>query len=112
MSASSRRKGAGHERDVIKWLRARGRPHVERRIPGMADDRGDLTGWPGVVVECKNAARIELGSWLTQLEAEMVVAEADTGVLVIKRRGMTDPGRYYAVTTLDRWEQLMTEAGR
>lgn len=110
--AMSRRKGAGHERDVIAWLRSRGRPHVERRIAGMADDRGDITGWPGVVCECKNAAKITLGVWVAQLEAEIVEADADTGVVIIKRKGTTDPGAYYAVTTLDRWERLMVEAGR
>lgn len=108
----SRRKGAGHERAIVTWLRSRGRPHIERRIAGMADDRGDLTGWPGVVVEAKNCARIELAAWVDQLEDEITEAEADTGAVIVKRRGTTDVGQHYAVMTVARWEALMKEAGR
>lgn len=108
----SRRKGATHERTVIGWLRALGRPHVERRIMGMSDDTGDVCGWPGVVVECKNAQRLELAQWVDQLECEIDQAGADTGVVIIKRRGVTDPGAYYAVLPAARWHALMVEAGR
>jgi hypothetical protein len=78
----------------------------------MAGDRGDLTGWPGVVVEAKNCARLELAAWVDQLEAEIVEARADTGVVIIKRKGTSDVGQYYAVMTANRWETLMTEAER
>jgi hypothetical protein len=112
MGAMSRRKGAGAERAVIAWLRARGRPHVERRIPGMCDDTGDVTGWPSVVVEVKNHATHDLAGWVDQLEAEIVEADADTGVVIVKRRGVIDPGRWYALLPAARWEALMREAGR
>ena len=112
MTAASRRKGAGHERAIVTWLRSRGRPHIERRLSGANGDRGDITGWPGVVLEAKNCARLDLAGWVAQLEAEIVEASADTGAVVIKRRGTTDAGQFYALMTLDRWEQLMTEAGR
>lgn len=111
MGAMSRRKGAGAERALVAWLRSRGRPHIERRIPGMADDRGDLTGWPGVVVESKNCTRLELAAWVDQLDAEIATAGAETGAVIVKRRGTTDVGRHYAVMTVDRWERLMTQAG-
>lgn len=112
MSTASRRKGAGHERNLVAWLRSRGRPHIERRLAGGAQDRGDITGWPGVVLEAKNAQRIELAAWVDQLEAEIDAASADTGAVIVKRRGTTDIGQHYAVMTVDRWERLMTEAGR
>jgi Holliday junction resolvase len=112
VSAMSRRKGATHERSVIGWLRSLGRPHVERRIMGMATDSGDVCGWPGVIIECKNAQRLELAVWVDQLEAEIEQAEADTGVLIVKRRGVTDPGDFYAVMPARRWHELMVEAGR
>lgn len=112
MAAMSRRKGANHERSVITWLRSIGRPHVERRIMGMSDDTGDITGWPGVVIECKNAQRIELAAWVDQLEDEIALADADTGVVIVKRRGVTDPGEFYAVMPARRWHALMVEAGR
>lgn len=108
----SRRKGAAHERNLVTWLRARGRPHIERRLAGTPEDRGDLTGWPGVVVEAKSCARLELAAWIDQLEDAIDQAGADTGAVIVKRKGVTDPGRFYAVMTVDRWEQLMTEAQR
>jgi hypothetical protein len=112
MGRASRRKGADHERTIVTWLRSRGRPHLERRIAGMNGDRGDLTGWPGVVVEAKNCKTWDVASWVDQLEQEIVEAHAETGVVVIKRPRTTDPGQFYAVMTLERWETLMTEAGR
>jgi len=112
VTAMSRRKGAGHERNLVTWLRTRGRPHIERRLAGGPGDRGDVTGWPGVVVEAKNCARLELAVWVDQLEDEIDAASADTGAVIVKRRGTTDVGQHYAVMTVDRWERLMTEAGR
>jgi hypothetical protein len=112
VGAASRIKGKVYENAVVQWLRSRGRPHVERRIAGMANDRGDLTGWPGVVVDAKNHKTLCLPAWLDQLEAEIVNSGADTGALIVKRRGTTDIGRHYAVMTVDRWEALMREAGR
>lgn len=104
----SRRKGANHERSVITWLRSLGRPHIERRIMGMAEDSGDVCGWPGVVIECKNAQRIELAAWVDQLEAEITLAEADTGVLIVKRRGVTDPGDQVVAMTMRDLVALLT----
>lgn len=112
MSAASRRKGAAYERDVVAHLRAKGRPHVERRIAGMAADRGDVTGWPGVVVECKNRKAIDLAGFVDQLAGEIAEAQAETGVVIVKRAGIADVGRHYAVLTVDGWLALMAEAGR
>ena len=110
--AASRRKGAGYERDVVNWLRIRGYLNVERRIAGMSDDTGDITGWPGVVIECKNHKAITLGAWVAQLEEEATRARADHAALFIKRRGTTDVGSHYVVMLADDWLDLMKEAGR
>jgi len=108
----SRRKGANHENAVVSWLRSRGRPHVERRIAGTNSDRGDLTGWPGVVIEAKNCKTFDLAGWVDQLENEIAETGADTGAVIVKRRGTSHIGQCYAVMTFNRWEALMTEAGR
>jgi hypothetical protein len=112
MASASGRKGKENERRVVAWLRARGRPHIERRIAGMNGDKGDITGWPGVVVDAKDRKAWDLAGWINQLEDEILEAGADTGALVIKPPRVVDPGRYYAVMTLERWEALMREAGR
>jgi hypothetical protein len=95
--AGPRRKGAGYERDVVRWLNAEGFGPVERRIAGMDADTGDLTGLPGVVIECKNQNTISLGAWFSQLEAERAQAAAKLGALFIKRRGTADVSRHYVV---------------
>lgn len=109
---ASRNKGAQYERDVVAHLRANGYPHVERRIAGMAADRGDITGWPSVVIECKNRKAIDLAGFIDQLEDEIVEAGADTGFCIVKRTGVADVGQHYAVTTVHRMLALMAEAGR
>jgi len=111
MSASQRRKGNGYERDLVAWLRDHGRPHIERRLAGGPGDRGDLTGWPGVVVEAKNHRQLDLAGWVDQLEVEIEAANAMTGVVVVKRRLVTDVGKHYAICTVERWEALMKAAG-
>lgn len=100
--AAPRRKGATYERDVVRWFVANGHPNVERRIAGMSDDRGDLTGLhPLVVVECKNHKALNLGSWFAQTEAEAMLAGANLAALFIKRRGVIDVGRHYVVLSGD-----------
>lgn len=112
MGAASRTKGAQYERDVVNHLKARGRLHIERRISGMDKDTGDINGIPGVVIECKNRKAIDLAGFCDQLAAEMAEADADHGVVIVKRAGVADVGRHYAVTTVDGWLDLMAEAGR
>lgn len=109
---ASRRKGHDYERDVVAWLRLHGWPLVERRLSGACDDRGDVTGWPGVVIDTKNRKTIDLAGWVDQLGLEMTACTADTGVIVAKRRGIVDVGAHYAIQTVAGWAALMKEAGR
>jgi hypothetical protein len=108
---SPRRKGAGYERDVVAWLRANGLPHVERRIAGMAADRGDITGWPGVVIECKAHKALCLSAWADQLALEALEAEASVSALFVKRVGRGDVADHYVVMRPDVWLSLMRQAG-
>ena len=55
-----RAKGTAWESALVKWLRANGFPHAERRALHGAHDKGDITGIPGLVIEAKHAARVEL----------------------------------------------------
>lgn len=109
MSAASRRKGATAERDVVAWLRANGFPYAERRAGGTSGP--DITGCPGIAWEIKNAARMELAAWVDQAEAQRVATGAALAPLVIKRKGTTQVGAYYAVLPLERLAFLLEEAG-
>ena len=91
MSTPSKRKGSQYERDVAKWLVANGFPCAERAYgAGRHDDVGDIDGIDGVVVECKNEKKIDLSGYLKELDNEMTHADAETGVVLVKKSGTTN----------------------
>jgi hypothetical protein len=84
-------KGTGAETAVVTYLSEHGWPYAERRSLNGSQDRGDVTGMPGLAVEVKYAnAGIRMGSWLTETGIERLNARADHGILVIKPVGMGD----------------------
>lgn len=109
--STSRDKGTRAETAVVRWLNAHHWPHAERRALRGDRDAGDVTGIPGVVVEVKAARRLDLAEWLDELDVEVANAHATTGLVVARRRGRTDPGHWYALTTLDRAATLLHHAG-
>jgi hypothetical protein len=103
---ANRTKGAAAERDLVRWLRANGWPGAERAIRTAyrtADrelpDPGDVTGTPGLVWQMKYTARFDqpafLAACLAETEQQRVDAGADFGLLVQRRTGVTDPGRWF-----------------
>lgn len=104
MSNPQKRKGTSWESAVRDWLNARFPSLRVERIPaGATHDRGDLTGLPGIAVECKSVARIDLAAIVT--EAEHEAANCGVGYLplaVIKRRGR-GAADAYAVMPLAAW---------
>lgn len=109
--SKQRAKGTMFESAVAQFLRDNGFPHAERRALHGTLDKGDLTGMPGLVFECKNHKELSLSEWLKETETERVNAAADFGVLVAKRRGVWDAGQSYAVLTLDAMARLLKQAG-
>lgn len=104
----SKAKGTAFEREVVDFLRGHGFPAAERRAMEGVNDRGDVAGIPGVVVECKNHRDIDLGGFMGELEAEQARAAAPVGLLVVKRR-MKPVARAYAVMTLDQASALLRD---
>lgn len=101
--AANRRKGHDAERALVTWLRANGWPHAERSVrTGFRSgdrelpDTGDVDGTPGIVWQVKNVAREDIAAWLTETEAQRTAARAHFGVLVQRRSGKADPGRWWA----------------
>lgn len=107
----SKAKGTSWETAVVDHLRAAGATQAERRALNGTDDRGDITGIPGVVIEAKNAARVELAAWLDEAEKEKTNDGAEVGLVWIKRRGKTSPGAGYVLMTGDQLIQLLRAAG-
>jgi hypothetical protein len=109
--SASKRKGTAWESAVVEHLRANGVPYAERRALNGAKDRGDIAGIPGVAIECKSAARVELAAWVDEAEAERVNDRADVAAVWIKRRGRTSPAAGFVILTGAGLLQLLTAAG-
>lgn len=106
MTNPPRKKGTAAETAVVNWLRANGFGGADRQ-PLRGRDQGDITACPGVIIEVKDHKRVAGGippavltEWMRQTEAERCNADADLGILVVKRSGTADPGRWYAYVPL------------
>lgn len=103
---ANRRRGATCERDLARWLRGNGFPHAERAVrtgyrttDRVGADYGDIIGIVGVVIQVTDRADLDqdavLARRLAETEAQRQAAGADLGLLVQKRRGCADPGRWW-----------------
>jgi hypothetical protein len=103
---ANREKGAVAERHLVGWLRTHGWPHADRAVRAgyrTADrtvtDPGDVTGTPNLVWQMKYTSRFEQPAFLTaclaETEQQRAAARADLGLLVQRRTGVSDPGRWW-----------------
>ena len=105
MSSRSKQVGTAGETAVVNYLKRHGWPHAERRSLNGAYDRGDVAGCPGIVWEVKagnaamNASDAQVEAWMQEAEVERVNDNADIGILVMKRKGIsgTRAGEWWAV---------------
>lgn len=115
MSHPNKRKGDRFEIAVRDHCRGAGFD-ADRTRAGYARDRGDIhlaatAAGPQVIVQCKNTARLDLASFLRDVADQRTDAGARHGFAVVKRRGVGDVGRSYAVMELDDLLVLLEEAG-
>lgn len=105
MANPSGRKGASWETDVARYL-AEEFPGVERRVKNGRLDRGDITGIPNYVVECKAERTISLPEYLGELDVEQANDSASFGAVYIKNRrhGVADG---YAVRSIESERRLL-----
>lgn len=96
MGKASRDKGNRAMVTVVNWLRANGYPYASKRGAG---DHGDdiVDGIPGISIEIKDHARLELAAWVDQAAEQ---ANGRPAVVVHKRRGRSDVGAWYATMTV------------
>lgn len=95
-----KRRGTAAETAVVRYLQAHGYPHAERRALRGRADCGDVAGIPGVAVEVKDCAKVDLAGWLDEARREAVNARAGIGVVVRRRRGRPDVGEWFAVLSV------------
>jgi hypothetical protein len=106
MTSPQKRKGHAAELAVVKWLRRYG-IKADRVQAGSHRDKGDVTGWPGVVIEVKDRKAHSWHGHFAQLRAQIINADAYTGVIIAKRPGLTDVGEWMAVMPVAEWFNLM-----
>lgn len=106
-----KRTGTSWEGAIVEYLRTAGVLHAERRTLSGSNDRGDIAGIPGVVIEAKNAARLDLAGWLAEAAKERANDHAHTAVVWAKRRGKTSPGAGYVVMDGATFVALLRAAG-
>lgn len=107
----SKQKGTGWETAIVNYLRSRGIGHAERRTLGGVNDRGDIAGIPGVVVEAKNCSRVDLAGWIDEATREASNDGAPIGVAWAKRRGYTSAGKGYVIMDGETFIDLIMQAG-
>ena len=109
MSSAAKAKGSKAELDVVKYLK-QWFPYVDRRLAGATLDKGDISGIPGVTIEIKNHAKIDLAGWTEELLTEMANDNAWTGVVWHKRKGRGSPSDWYCTAPAHVWVQLLMKA--
>ena len=107
----NKQKGTSFETLVADFLKHNGFRYAERRALAGTNDKGDITGTPGIVWECKNQKTMNLAGWLDETMIETANANADYGILVAKRRGKGNPAEQYAVMPLGMIVELLKAAG-
>jgi len=110
---SAKKAGASFERVVADYLRAElDDDRIDRRVKTGANDRGDVAGvrtvfGARVVLEAKDVSKIDLSGWLREAATEAANDDAPYGIVIAKRRGISDPAEQYAVMTLSTLAALL-----
>lgn len=108
--STQRAKGTRFESEVVAFLQANGFPHAERRVGHGINDKGDVTGIPGWVLEVKNTKRIDWGEFMAEAKREAANAGVRLFALVVKKR-LRPVHESYAVVELHTLVELMRDAG-
>lgn len=107
-----KQKGTAAESAVVSFLRTVGFPHAERLALSGSQDRGDITGVPGIVFEVKACEEYSFNAWLREARTERDNAAADFGIVVAKPRmvGKTRTGQWYSIMYAYDYLALVSQA--
>lgn len=95
--ASAKAAGARFERVIADCLAEHVDDRIDRRVKTGAADKGDIGGvrtkfGQRVVIEAKDyGGKYQVGPWLDEAEQERINDNAEVGLLIAKRRGVSDP---------------------
>lgn len=109
----SKQKGTSFETLIVRYLAGRlGDERIMRMPLNGVKDRGDIAGvrtvlGERVAVEVKNHARMDLGTWLREAEAERGNADAKVAVVIHKRHGKGQARDQLVTMTLEDFAVLL-----
>jgi hypothetical protein len=111
--SKAKQKGTLAETALAEYLKQTW-PAVERRALNGANDKGDIAGVPGFVVEVKNHRTYRIAEWLKETEEERLNAGEPNSFLVVKpnRVGTSKVGSWWAVLEVDQIVSLISELER
>lgn len=109
--SSSKKRGTAWETAVCRLLAVEGFPHVERRALNGTQDRGDVAGIPGVVIEAKNCRQTQLAAWVDEAAIEQANDGADYSAVWHHRRGKASPADGFVTMTGATFVRLLRAAG-
>jgi hypothetical protein len=102
--SAARDKGTRAETAVVNYLRDRLSPwlpeiaaQIDRHPLKGGADMGDIRGLPKVAIQVKNTKRIDLAGALDSARVQATHADAEVYAAWIKRRGTSNPDRWYVV---------------
>jgi hypothetical protein len=102
---SAKKAGTSFERAIADCLAEHVDDRIDRAVKRGAMDPGDIAGLRTVhgqkiAVECKDVNTMALPQWLREAAVERDNIAAIAGVVVHKRRGITDPLEQYVTMTM------------
>lgn len=108
--AHNKVKGREYENAVSRWFNERGFRTERRRLQGV-EDRGDLTGTPNLVVECKNEQGWNALRWIKEAKLEAANDAKHTnditlGVVFKRVKGHPSPDDWVVMMDPDTFFQL------
>lgn len=111
MTSRQQAKGDAFERSIVNYFRDEFGAHITRPKSGAEHDRGDIAGIPGWTFElkCYTDPLRAIREGLAELAVEQANTGTRHGLVVVKRRGVTDPAQQLAVMPLGSMVPLIRE---
>lgn len=114
MTNRAKAKGTAGETAIVRYLIERGWIHAKRiTLKGNADE-GDVVLGDGipVMIESKMTKAFTPSVFVDEMNEEVANALAEFGCVVWKRRGTTNVGEWYCLTTVDQQMRLIERVWR
>jgi hypothetical protein len=105
---ASNQKGAGYERDIVKYLNARGIACTRAK---RGNKTGDIPICRRLSIEAKNHRKLILSKCIDQMKLEKLALGADYGCIIAKRERKVEVGEHYFIMTVEDGINLLVEAG-